>query len=65
MAGDTFSDSKTDLLPNWTAARTRGDRALVVIQQIGIQRAAADTPESMSLDAAVMNPASGGKKEKV
>jgi len=38
--------------------------ALVVIQQIGIQRAAVDTPESMSLDAAVVNPASGGQKER-
>jgi hypothetical protein len=30
--------------------------AVVAVQQIGIQRAGADMPEQMSLDAAVVNP---------
>jgi hypothetical protein len=37
--------------------------AIVIVQQIGIQRAAADTPESMSLDAAVINPASAAEQK--
>src|SRR5271169_4588225 len=33
----------------------------VVINQMGIQRAPLETPEASSLDAAVVNPASGSK----
>jgi hypothetical protein len=35
--------------------------ALVIVQQIGIQRAQPDTPESMSVDAAAIN--SAGRNE--
>jgi hypothetical protein len=36
--------------------------ALIAIQQIGIQRAQADAPEAMSLDAAVINSAAAEEK---